>query len=80
MADALTRREYEILCLLARGLSDTEIAARLHLSPRTVRNHNNHLFSKLGATQRRGARTEAVRIARQLGRLQVQGVTWLTFT
>lgn len=49
---ALTRREREILELLAQGLSGAEIAARLVLSPETVRTHIRNAMSKLGARTR----------------------------
>jgi DNA-binding CsgD family transcriptional regulator len=48
----LTRREQEIALLAARGLSKREIAGTLLLSPRTVGNHINHVYSKLGITSR----------------------------
>jgi len=43
----LSRREQEILDLLAHGLSNKEIGAKLELSPFTVRNHLAHVFGKL---------------------------------
>src|SRR5690606_22463697 len=48
----LTPREREVLDLVARGLSNGEIARRLFISPKTVRNHITHLFGKLGVTRR----------------------------
>ena len=53
--DALTPREAEILGLVARGLSNREIAARLVLSEKTVRNHVERTYAKIGATNRVGA-------------------------
>ena len=53
--DALTPRETEILGLVARGLSNREIASRLVLSEKTVRNHVERTYSKIGATNRVGA-------------------------
>jgi DNA-binding NarL/FixJ family response regulator len=53
--DALTPREAEVLCLVARGLSNREIAARLVLSEKTVRNHVERSYTKIGATNRVGA-------------------------
>lgn len=47
-ARALTRRETEVIGLLARGFCTTEIARRLFVSPVTVRNHVQHLTAKLG--------------------------------
>ena len=48
----LTRREIEVLRLLARGLSNREIAERLVVSPKTVGNHVEHIYAKIGATSR----------------------------
>lgn len=59
----LTRRESEVLRLLAEGLSNREIAARLFLSPRTVENHVAALLRKLGAT----TRVQAAQLGARLG-------------
>lgn len=48
----LTEREREVLTLVARGLSNTDIAAALHLGEATVRTHVGHVFAKLGARDR----------------------------
>ena len=48
----LTAREVEVLRLLARGLSSKEIAAELVISPKTARNHIEHIYVKTGATSR----------------------------
>ena len=53
--DTLTPRETEILALVARGLSNREIAERLVLSAKTVRNHVERTYAKIGATNRVGA-------------------------
>jgi DNA-binding NarL/FixJ family response regulator len=50
--DALTEREREVLTLIARGLSNTELAEHLHLSPATVKTHIGHLLAKLHARDR----------------------------
>ncbi|GAA4395293.1 response regulator transcription factor [Actinomadura sp. NPDC048032] len=50
--DTLTEREREVLALIARGLSNTELAEHLHLSPATVKTHIGHLLAKLHARDR----------------------------
>lgn len=59
----LSKREIQVLSQVATGLSDKEIARRLAISQRTVRNHLSHVFNKLEA----GNRTEAVMNALRLG-------------
>ena len=51
----LTAREIEVLRLLARGLSNKQIAARLVIAPKTVGNHVEHIYGKIGASTRAGA-------------------------
>jgi HD-GYP domain-containing protein (c-di-GMP phosphodiesterase class II) len=51
----LTQREVEVLRLLARGLSNKRIAERLVISPKTVSNHAEHIYAKIGASTRAGA-------------------------
>jgi HD-GYP domain-containing protein (c-di-GMP phosphodiesterase class II)/DNA-binding CsgD family transcriptional regulator len=51
----LTARETEVLGLIAAGLTPTEIAHRLVLSVKTVRNHLEHIYAKAGVTNRIGA-------------------------
>ena len=65
---ALTAREEEVLALMADGRTNSEIALRLVLSDKTVRNHITNLFAKLGVTDRRSA----LLLARDAG-LRVQG-------
>jgi HD-GYP domain-containing protein (c-di-GMP phosphodiesterase class II) len=48
----LTPREVEVLKLLAQGLSNKEIAARLVISPKTAGNHIEHIYSKIDASSR----------------------------
>jgi PAS domain S-box-containing protein len=64
-APALTRRQHEILVLLASAHSTTEIAERLGLATETVRNHVRALLKELNAH----SRLEAVVIAERLGML-----------
>ena len=58
----ISPREYDTLELLARGLSNKEIARELGVSPNTVKTHLARLYEKLGAARR----TEAVSKARDL--------------
>jgi len=57
----LTQREVEVLRLLARGLSNKEIAQRLVISPKTVGNHVEHIYAKIGASTRAAAGLFAMR-------------------
>ena len=56
-------REFEVLQLIDRGLSNREIADQLYISESTVKTHVSNLLMKLGAKRR----TEAVRIGREKG-------------
>jgi len=58
--DPLSDRELEVLQLIAEGLTNKEIAARLHLAPGTVKVHAHNIYSKLGVS----GRTQAVAKAR----------------
>jgi pimeloyl-ACP methyl ester carboxylesterase/DNA-binding CsgD family transcriptional regulator len=49
---ALSARERQVLALIAKGLSNTDIAERLHISEKTVRNHASNVFDKLGVWSR----------------------------
>jgi len=77
----LTRRELEVLQLLADGLNTAEIAARLHISPRTQRNHVANILQKLSVHSQLQAvvmalRYDAVRISRASPHLEAtQGST-----
>lgn len=59
----ISDRELAVLAEIAAGHSNKEIAARLHVSPNTVKTHVANLFGKLGARRR----TDALRRARELG-------------
>lgn len=59
----LSKRERETLALLAEGLSNSQIAERLGISEKTVRNHLSHLFDKLGVW----SRAQAIVFARDRG-------------
>lgn len=59
----ITRRELEILELIAEGLSNREIAGKLFVSENTVKTHCSRAFDKLGARRR----TEAVQMGKKLG-------------
>jgi LuxR family maltose regulon positive regulatory protein len=63
MVEPLTRREVEVLGLLAAGRSNQRIAEELVVTLDTVKKHVSHLLDKLGAANR----TEAVARARELG-------------
>lgn len=58
----ISKREYEVLELIAQGLSNQEIADKLFVSTSTVKTHTSNLFAKLDARRR----TEAVQIAKEL--------------
>jgi NarL family two-component system response regulator LiaR len=58
----ITPRELEILQLIAEGLSNKEIAARVHVSENTVKTHSSRVFDKLGARRR----TQAVQLGKEL--------------
>jgi DNA-binding CsgD family transcriptional regulator len=59
----ITKRELEILELIAHGLSNREIAEKLFVSENTVKTHSSRLFDKLSAKRR----TQAVQIAKENG-------------
>jgi HD-GYP domain-containing protein (c-di-GMP phosphodiesterase class II) len=59
--DNLTKRESEVLALLARGLATKEIAARLFISPKTADNHIQKVYEKTGARSRTAAAMYALK-------------------
>jgi DNA-binding NarL/FixJ family response regulator len=61
----ISKREYEVLELMAQGLSNQEIADKLFVSLNTIKTHSSNLFMKLDARRR----TQAVRRAKEFGLL-----------
>ncbi len=61
----LSKREYEVLTLIAAGYSNQEIAERLFVSLNTIKTHSSNLFIKLDVKRR----TQAVQKAKELGLL-----------
>jgi DNA-binding CsgD family transcriptional regulator len=61
----ITRRELDILELIAQGMSNREIAEKLFVSENTVKTHSSRVFDKLGAKRR----TQAVQLGKQFGLL-----------
>src|SRR5258706_8231214 len=68
-AEPLTRREREILALLAQGLSGPEIADKLSLAPSSVKWYTHQIYGKLGV----GTKQRALLRATELGLLEVAG-------
>jgi DNA-binding NarL/FixJ family response regulator len=68
-AEALTSREREVLKLLARGLTQAEIAQELFISPKTVAGHIQRVLTKLGVH----SRAQAVALAHEHGLADVEG-------
>ena len=62
----ITKRELEILSLIAQGLSNREIAEKLFVSENTIKTHSSRLFDKLSAKRR----TQAVQIGKQFGLIE----------
>ena len=61
----ITRRELDILELIAQGMSNREIAEKLFVSENTVKTHSSRVFDKLGAKRR----TQAVQLGKEFGLL-----------
>jgi DNA-binding NarL/FixJ family response regulator len=59
--DNLTKREFEVLKLLAEGMFNKEIACRLNISERTVKNHVSNIFKKITVADRTQAAVFAIR-------------------
>jgi DNA-binding NarL/FixJ family response regulator len=68
-AETLTSREREVLTLLARGLTQAQIADQLFISPKTVGGHIQRILEKLGVH----SRAQAVAFAHEQGLAEVQG-------
>ncbi|MNX96539.1 Tetrathionate response regulatory protein TtrR [compost metagenome] len=64
--EALTEREREIVTWLAQGLNNREIAERICLSDKTIKNHLSRIYDKLGVN----SRTQAVLLCQQLGMVE----------
>ena len=62
---SITRRELEVLELIAQGMSNREIAEKLFVSENTVKTHSSRVFDKLGAKRR----TQAVQFGKEFGLL-----------
>jgi len=65
LTEPLSRRELEVLGLIAEGLSNQEIGERLFLALDTIKGHNRRIFDKLDVKRR----TEAIACGRELGLL-----------
>ncbi|WP_326739291.1 response regulator transcription factor [Streptomyces sp. NBC_01022] len=72
LPDGMTSREGEVLVLIAEGMSNAEIARRLHISQATVKSHINNLFAKAGLRDR----AQAVRYAYVRGLAQLPGTSF----
>ncbi len=60
-SEALTNREVDVLKLVAEGLFNKEIACRLNISEKTVKNHVSNIFKKIGVSDRTQAAVYAIR-------------------
>lgn len=67
--ESLTEREIEVLCLLAQGLANKEIALSLHIGEKTVKTHVSNILAKLGVP----SRTQAALYAVRLGLVNLKG-------
>jgi ATP/maltotriose-dependent transcriptional regulator MalT len=70
LSDGLTRREAEILAMIARGVSNPDIVGRLSPSPHTVKSHTSRIF----ANTRTSDRAAAIRYATELHSLDFHRV------
>jgi DNA-binding CsgD family transcriptional regulator len=63
LIEPLTNREFEILELLGKRMTNKEIAVELHITVGTVQQHLNHIYAKLDVQGRRQAITKATELA-----------------
>lgn len=70
MAERLTKRECQILILVAQGKANKEIAQELHISIKTVETHMTHILGKLDAVNR----TDAVMKAVDQGEIEAEDI------
>lgn len=68
--EPLSKRELELVRLLAGGLSNREIAQKLHISPNTVKVHLRNIYAKLQVS----SRTEAMMVALRMGWVELDGI------
>ena len=68
LAVPLTPREQQAVLLVARGLTNRQIAEEVHLAEKTVKNYVSNLLSKLGMERRTQAAVYAARLGAQQGR------------
>ena len=61
MPAGLSEREVEVLCVIARGMTIKQAAQALHVSPKTIDAHVQHIYAKVGCTTRAGAAVFAMR-------------------
>jgi LuxR family transcriptional regulator, maltose regulon positive regulatory protein len=62
LADPLTRRELEVLTLIAEGYTNRQIADRLFIGVSTVKKHINHIYNKLDVQDRAQAADRAAQL------------------
>ena len=66
--DTLTAREQEVVVLLAEGLSTSQVADKLFISPKTAENHRSNIMRKLGLH----STVELIRYAAKLGLIDIE--------